>query len=197
MRAKISFCRYSGRWSSNFDTRICARRPGPTIQRGIGREGAGGWAIFSQRRQDFFSRAISTTFSLAVISSRISLTSSPSRRRAGNPQLATFGQGDLDKLRPRLLEIDRGLCLGLRTNVKWQEYRTTLYWPQAFAFKQMSPGINLLPGYLVALSHLSDRRPINPDRQNNRQLLFCIPATPPLDTQNLSAHTASKNKTRR
>ena len=82
MRAKISFCRYSGRWSSNLATSMCARRPGPTILRGMGRDGAGVWVIFSHRRQDFFSRAISITFSLAVISSRISLTSSPSSRRS-------------------------------------------------------------------------------------------------------------------
>jgi hypothetical protein len=37
--------------------------------------------IFSQQRQDFLRRAVSTTFSLAAMKSRISVTSSPTRRR--------------------------------------------------------------------------------------------------------------------
>lgn len=108
MRAKISFCRYSGRWSSNLATNMCASRPGPTILRGIGRDGAGGWAIFSQRRQDFFSRAISITFSLAVISSRISLTSSPSRRRVP-PQSGQSSPGSSTIRSRGVSSLTRGL----------------------------------------------------------------------------------------
>jgi|UPI000484B179 hypothetical protein len=59
---------------------MCASRPGPAMLRGIGREGAGVWVIFSHRRQDFFGRAVSITFSRALISSRISLMSSPTSR---------------------------------------------------------------------------------------------------------------------
>lgn len=54
------------------------------------------------------------------------------------------------------------------------------------------------PGYHTGrrACYLRDRRPINTNRQDNRQLFLSIPATPPLQTQNLSAHTASKYKTR-
>ena len=42
-------------------TRIKASRLGPARLPGIGRLGAGHWTIFSQHRQDFFSRATSIT----------------------------------------------------------------------------------------------------------------------------------------
>ncbi len=51
------------------------------MPRGTGRDGTGIWLIFSQRRQGFFRRAVSTTLSLAEMNSRISLTSSPISRR--------------------------------------------------------------------------------------------------------------------
>jgi hypothetical protein len=46
----------------------------------MGRLGAGSWTIFSHRRQDFFTRAISMTFSWAAIMSSSVLTSSPTIR---------------------------------------------------------------------------------------------------------------------
>ncbi len=49
---------------------------------GIGRLGAGSCTIFSQRRQDFLSRAICRTVSYATTRSRISLMSSPTSRRS-------------------------------------------------------------------------------------------------------------------
>lgn len=49
---------------------------------GIGRLGAATCTIFSQQRQDFFSRATSTTFICTAIMSRISLVSSPTRRNS-------------------------------------------------------------------------------------------------------------------
>ena len=69
-RAKISFWRYSGRWSSNLETSTWAKRPAPAMLPSIGRLGAlaivlapmahngSTCTIFSQRRQDFFRRAI-------------------------------------------------------------------------------------------------------------------------------------------
>lgn len=45
-----------------------------------GRAGTGGWMIVPYTRHDFFSRAVSPTFSFAATKSRISETSSPSSR---------------------------------------------------------------------------------------------------------------------
>ena len=51
------------------------------MPRGIGRIGAAGCTILSHCRQDFFSRAVSITFSCEATSSSISATSSPIRRK--------------------------------------------------------------------------------------------------------------------
>lgn len=59
-----------------------ARRPAPAMLPGIGRLGAATCTIFSQQRQDFFSRATSMTFICAAIMSRISLASSPTSRNS-------------------------------------------------------------------------------------------------------------------
>ena len=82
MRAKISCWRYKGRWSSNLETRMWAKRPAPAMLPGIGRVGAATCTMRSQRRQDFLGRAIWTTFSCAAIRSSISLISSPTTRRS-------------------------------------------------------------------------------------------------------------------
>ena len=92
-----------GRRSRSGDTVADGRRtwrpeygPAPAMLPSIGRLGAGTCSIFSQvrrirrsssgrsprRTQDFFRRAISTTFICAAIMSGISLTSSPTRRRS-------------------------------------------------------------------------------------------------------------------
>ena len=83
---------------------------------GIGRLGAGSCTIFSQRRQDFFSRAISRTFSCATTMSRISLTSSPTGRRSP-PQSGQQVPGSSSR-RSRGVDSDtRGRRRGLRSAV--------------------------------------------------------------------------------
>lgn len=64
-----------------------ASSPALAMLPGIGLLGAGSCTIFSQRRQDFFSRAIWRTFSCAMTMSSISLTSSSTSRRS-QPQVA-------------------------------------------------------------------------------------------------------------
>jgi len=59
------------------------------------------------------------------------------------------------------------------------------------------PSVNLLPRDLVALRHLRNRRPINPDRQDNLELVFIAPTSPPLQTQNITTHRHLLQKTRR
>ena len=65
-----------------------ASRFGPARPRAIGCEGAGGWLIASQARQETFSRTCSTTFQRRGTHSKVSVTSSPSLR-TGPPH---FGQ---------------------------------------------------------------------------------------------------------
>src|SRR5690554_7723932 len=60
----------------------------------------------------------------------------------------------------------------------------------------MAPGINLLPGYVVALRNLRDRRAAHTDRAHDRQLLVVTPITAPLDPQNFAPHDPSAHKTR-
>jgi hypothetical protein len=61
----------------------------------------------------------------------------------------------------------------------------------------MAPGINLLPGYVVPLRNLRDRRATNTDRIHDRQLLVIAPIPSPLNPQNCAPHDTSAHKTRR
>ena len=91
------------------------------MPRGIGRVGAAVCTIFSHRRQDFFSRAVSITFSRAETWSRISATSSPTRRRVPpqsgqrSPGLSTTrSRGVVAAIRG--LPRRRGLALSVSTS---------------------------------------------------------------------------------
>ena len=55
-------------------------RHGPMKPRGVAWNGAGGWLIFSQSRQENFSRTVSITFHWRGTTSSVRVTSSPSLR---------------------------------------------------------------------------------------------------------------------
>jgi hypothetical protein len=75
---------------------------------GTGLVGAGGCTTRSQSRQDFFSRAVSTTFSFAAMKSRISETSSPISRSAP-PQSGQSSPGSRTMRSRGALSAIRGL----------------------------------------------------------------------------------------
>ena len=71
---------------------------GPAHPRGIAWNGAGGWLIFSQARQVNFSRTVWITFHCRGITSRVSVTSSPSRLSFSEPQQGqAFGFGGIQQ----------------------------------------------------------------------------------------------------
>jgi hypothetical protein len=59
---------------------------------------------------------------------------------------------------------------------------------QALLLQLMPPGVNLLPGHLMALRNLRHRRAAHTDRQNDRQLLLVAPTPTPLQPQNIATH---------
>ena len=69
-----------------FSNRIMASRDGPAQPRGMAWNGAGGWAMASQSRQENFSRTVSTTFHWRGMTSSVRVTSSPSFLSRAPPQ---------------------------------------------------------------------------------------------------------------
>lgn len=65
---------------------IIAKRLGPAHPRGTAWNGADAWLIFSQSRQENFSRTVSITFHWRGTTSSVRVTSSPSLRRRLEPQ---------------------------------------------------------------------------------------------------------------
>ena len=68
-------------------------RPGPARPRAMGCEGAGGWVIASQERQENFSRTCWITFHWRGTISSISVTSSPILRKVPPQHRQADGAG--------------------------------------------------------------------------------------------------------
>lgn len=83
---------------------------------GMGLLGAGSCTIFSQRRQDFFKRAICRTLSSAATRASISLTSSPTRGRSP-PQSGQQVPGSSSRRSRGVVSDTRGRRRGLRSGV--------------------------------------------------------------------------------
>jgi hypothetical protein len=85
-RAKRSACRFSGWCWPNFSNRTVASRLGPTQPRRVAWNGAGGWLIVSQARQENRSRTVWITFHWRGITSSVSVIVSPSLHNLSEPQ---------------------------------------------------------------------------------------------------------------
>jgi hypothetical protein len=77
-----------------------------------------------------------------------------------------------------------------------QEYRKEgrahhIRGPQPLLLHLVTPGIDLLPGDLVALSYLRDRRLIGAHRHDNLKLLLVAPAPPSFKPKYLTTHRQS------
>ncbi len=84
---------------------IMANKLGPAHPRATAWNGAGAWLIFSQSRQENFSRTVSTTFHCRGTASSVRVTSSPILRRRLPPQ-HSHADGGLITTR------SRGRCSG-------------------------------------------------------------------------------------
>jgi hypothetical protein len=112
-RAKRSAWRLSGWCWPYFSNKTVASRLGPAQPRGVGWNGAGGWAIASQSRQLKRSRTVWTTFQRAGTRSAVSVTVSPSLLSRVDPQHGQLvGAGSTTRSRGRW--AGKGLRDGLR-----------------------------------------------------------------------------------
>ena len=99
------------------------------MDRRIGREGASGWVICSQRRQDFFWRATSTSFSFAAIRSRISADILAEQAQGAAALRAVLARVEHDAL-ARGLGRDKGLAaaqLGRSWNLGRRRVRSSFH----------------------------------------------------------------------
>src|SRR5437764_12721021 len=85
-RPYCSLCRLSGWWLAYFATSIIANRLAPAKPRAITWKGAGGWVIFSQLRQENFSRTCLVTNHCLGMTSNDDVTSSPILESLLEPQ---------------------------------------------------------------------------------------------------------------
>src|SRR3954468_18527656 len=88
-----------------------ASRLGPAQPLATAWNGAGAWLIFSQSRQENFSRTVSITFHWRGITSSVRVTSSPSLRRRLLPQHSQ-AVGPSITTRSRGKVLGEGLALG-------------------------------------------------------------------------------------
>jgi hypothetical protein len=77
-RLPIADCRYNGKWSAYFETRISASKLGWTMLRSIGRPGIGGCLMVLQHGQTNLRRIVRTALNAAEIRTSCSDTPSPS-----------------------------------------------------------------------------------------------------------------------
>ena len=84
-RAKRSHCRFSGWCWPNFSNSTIASRLGPAQARGMVWNGAGGWVIVSQARQENVSRTVWITFHWRGMLSSVSVIVSPSLQSLVRP----------------------------------------------------------------------------------------------------------------
>lgn len=72
--------------------------------------------------------------------------------------------------------------------INWHKDCALAGGPQTLLLKFMPPSINLLAPHIMPMRNMRDRRPVNSNRSNNRQLIVIIPAPQTLNTQNLATH---------
>ncbi len=158
-RAKLSLCRFSGRCWPNFASRIMASRFGPARPRAIGWNGAGGWVIASQERQENRSRTVWITFHCRGTTSSVSVMSSPSLASRPPQQGQAAGAG--------MTTRSRGRCCGKGARAGWRRPALTaaLSLPAAvsaaaassLAAANSSPSSN--SGWSISLRPRSDEAP--------------------------------------